>query len=70
MRDMWLLLVLLPGTVLGFREQGNSHWACGCSSHYFFPLFPRLLLWQVEVKLLTRVGVYPYLKRVMYAIWK
>jgi len=25
MRDMWLLLVLLPVTVLGFKEYGNSH---------------------------------------------
>jgi len=37
MRDMWLLLVLLPATVLGFEKSGNSHRACGCSSHYYFP---------------------------------
>jgi len=34
---MWLLLVLLPTTVLTFKEWGNSHWACGCPSLYYSP---------------------------------
>jgi len=39
MCDMWLLLVLLLATVFVFKGLGNTHWAYGCSSHYYFPFF-------------------------------
>jgi len=29
----------------GFKGSGNTHWACGCSSHYSFSLFPMFSLW-------------------------
>ena len=36
-RDMWLLLGLMPTNGFGFKGLGNSYWAYGCSSFYLFP---------------------------------
>jgi len=63
MHDMWLLLVLLPVTVLVLRSRGILTKRVVAHLITLSPFSPRLLLWQVEVKLLTGDGVYPYLKK-------
>jgi len=34
----------------GFKGVGDTHWACGCSSHYSFPPFPQVFLVTGEIQ--------------------
>jgi len=52
MLDMWLLLVLLPIIVLALRSRGIFTERVVAHPNTLSPFSPRLLLWQVEIKLL------------------
>jgi len=61
MLDMWLLLVLMPVIVLVLRSRGifTERVVAHPNTLSLFP--PRLLLWQVEVKLLMLSWSLPHL---------
>jgi len=45
----WHMTIISIIACNGFGVKGleNTHWACGCPSHYSFPFFPRFASWQV-----------------------
>jgi len=51
----------------GFKESENTHWTCGCSSHYFFPFFPGLHYDEKEPSHLCQDEFYSCLQGVICA---
>jgi len=63
MLDVWLLLVLLPVIILVLRSRGILTERVVAHPNTLSPFSSRLLLWQVEVKVLMLSWSLPCLKQ-------